>query len=371
VKELLKLIEYYSTNENLTNETVCNFMEEAKTKRVCLFGAGIHGRMMASFLENMAGIKVDFFCDNDTSKCNNTFNYKNIPCFSYEKLKVLHGNTVVLVTAGKAFEIAAQLETDNIKYYLPLDREILYREFWQSNNISDYRDVIIESYRYFKDEFSKKLYIKCLSAWFNGKFESFEDVYSSDQYFLKDVMPLDGHESFVDIGSFNGDTIQKFLEVTNNIFDAIYAFELENRSFMELENYVSELPLSISNKIKIYNIGIGECHETIRYHPQEIGSFVTTKTNTGLIEAKLAPLDDIVHDKITFIKMDIEGAELSALKGAKKTIQKYKPKLAICVYHKPQDLWKIPLYIKELNPDYELSLRHHTGLKYDTVCYAI
>jgi len=372
MKELLELIEHYSINENLTNKTVNNFLDEVKTKKLCLFGAGMTGRVTATLLMNK-GIKVDFFCDNDTSKCNREFIYKSISCINYEKLKIICDETIVLICTIKAHEVAKQLDNDHIRYYMPLARELLQKEFWQNNNISNYRDEIIKSYNNFEDEFSKTLYIKCIRNWFDGKFESFKDVCSPDQYFLKEVMPLNDHESFADIGSFNGDTIKEFLEVTNNSFDRIYSFELTKESFQELVNYVNKLPLEISRKIKMYNIGLGHCHETVWYYPQEMSSFATVGEggNSNLIEARLAPFDDIVDEKITFIKMDIEGAELSALKGAKKTIQKYMPKLAICVYHKPQDLWEIPLYIRAINPEYKLFLRHHTVYNHDTVCYAI
>lgn len=91
----------------------------------------------------------------------------------------------------------------------------------------------------------------------------------------------------------------------------------------------------------------------------------------GTDKIKLIKLDDFISENVTFIKMDIEGAEMPALEGCKKTIEKYKPKLAICVYHKVDDLWKIPLFIKKLNPEYKLYLRHYSSTFAETVCYAI
>ena len=76
-------------------------------------------------------------------------------------------------------------------------------------------------------------------------------------------------------------------------------------------------------------------------------------------------------DKVTFIKLDIEGSELEALWGAVKIIRRDKPRLAISIYHKPQDYFEIPLYIKELVPEYKLYIRHHKLNKNDTVVYAM
>lgn len=77
------------------------------------------------------------------------------------------------------------------------------------------------------------------------------------------------------------------------------------------------------------------------------------------------------NEKVTFIKMDIEGAELETLKGASRLIAEQKPKLAVCVYHKPEDIFTIPEYLRTLNPDYKFYLRYYTFAEWDTVLYAI
>ena len=80
-------------------------------------------------------------------------------------------------------------------------------------------------------------------------------------------------------------------------------------------------------------------------------------------------IDSVINGKVTFIKMDIEGAELNALKGAEKTIIRNKPKLAICIYHKPEDMWQIPRYIDSLVPEYKFYIRHF-GMRYaGTILY--
>ena len=69
--------------------------------------------------------------------------------------------------------------------------------------------------------------------------------------------------------------------------------------------------------------------------------------------------------------MDVEGAELEALKGARNLIERDKPKLAICLYHKDDDIWEIPYYIKKLVPEYKLYIRHYSNYQCETVLYAV
>ena len=82
-------------------------------------------------------------------------------------------------------------------------------------------------------------------------------------------------------------------------------------------------------------------------------------------------MDNCILDEVTYIKLDIEGAELEALKGAKKIIQKYKPRLAVCIYHKKEDLIEIPQYLKELVPEYKFYVRHYSNTTWETVLYAV
>ena len=90
---------------------------------------------------------------------------------------------------------------------------------------------------------------------------------------------------------------------------------------------------------------------------------------------EVVPVDTIDHvcasNKVTFIKMDIEGSELEALRGAAEVIRRDKPKLAISIYHRPTDYFEIPFYVKELVPEYRLYIRHHKMVYYDTVLYAV
>ena len=96
----------------------------------------------------------------------------------------------------------------------------------------------------------------------------------------------------------------------------------------------------------------------------------TCETRTeNLVE--VVRLDDAVEEGVTYIKMDIEGAELAALEGSAATIRRNRPKLAICVYHRPSDYFDIPRWIDGMQCDYRLYLRQHSSFNIDTVLYAI
>lgn len=84
-------------------------------------------------------------------------------------------------------------------------------------------------------------------------------------------------------------------------------------------------------------------------------------------------LDDYADEhlqRVDFIKMDIEGAEMDAIEGAANTIRRFKPRLAISGYHKPADLWEIPQKLRSLNPGYELTFGHHSPVQWESVFYA-
>lgn len=101
------------------------------------------------------------------------------------------------------------------------------------------------------------------------------------------------------------------------------------------------------------------------------GSKITDSTDAATTVIDVDSIDNVCSgDKVTFIKMDIEGSELEALRGAVNVIKRDKPRLAICIYHKPEDMYEIPFWIKETVPEYKLYIRHHTDGILETVLYA-
>lgn len=200
--------------------------------------------------------------------------------------------------------------------------------------------------------------------------------YGDEQYYPEGIVHLGEHESFVDCGAYNGDSLKVFLEKVNRQFDNFYAFEMEHKNFEELTKFVENECAPFQNKIQLFNYGVWNEHKKFFIAGNKgMENSVLNVLNSPQYEGEqveLCALDEIIGNQaVSFIKMDIEGAELEALQGAKNIIQTQHPTLAICIYHKYEDFYTIPLYIKSLVEGYKIYFRHHTYLDHDIVCYAV
>lgn len=124
-----------------------------------------------------------------------------------------------------------------------------------------------------------------------------------------------------------------------------------------------------SNQVSIVNAGLW--NETGIQYFDEKGNGASAISEDGGISINTTTIDEVCKQHIpTFIKFDIEGAERNALDGAKNTITGYKPRLAVCVYHTPDDIVAIPEKLIKLNPDYRFQIKHYYVADYETVLYA-
>lgn len=362
---------------------VLNLLENAK--HVWIWGTGImfHEAYEAHFVR--PGIRVDYLCDNNPDCWGKE--YLGVRCISPAKLEKLEA-AVVIPLVGKPEPIEQQLKQMGIPMIKPsrLAWDLIAGTPRSRDWFHDQIPKIKQVYRFLEDERSKELYIDLLCNWLTPEHsrKSYRELYTENQYFgaVAEGYRIGETEILCDVGAYTGDTIEQFLKTTNGAFEQIYAFEIEPGLYKQCCEKIKSFPQNIQRKIQCLNVGALDEAKTISMGWEEHGmadsNGILRVENLKLREeerqtGKTVRLEDALEGKpITLLKMDIEGAEQAALRGAEGLIQtEHPPKLAICIYHRLQDMWEIPLYLKQLVPEYRISIRHHSKDDFiETVCYA-
>jgi len=218
------------------------------------------------------------------------------------------------------------------------------------------------------DEESVKTYIAVLNFRMSRRGNLFKIKRpDKEQYFSADIVKLIDEEYFVDCGAYIGDTLEMFLHYTSGGGGAYYALEPDSKNADTLEQYIKD---NFLKNVEVLKYGVAEKSGKIRFSESATSGSAFDENGTVVLEVKA--LDDLLQNKkVTFIKMDIEGAETDALNGSWNIIEKNRPKLAICIYHKMEDMVNIPLMLMERLDNYSFYIRHYNCDQIETVFYCI
>lgn len=339
-------------------------------EKVIIYGASEYCGMMIEILNN-SGVEVYAICDDWKNKQGNTVN--SVPIVSYDELKRLKEKTpsldkAIILTAPK--EVieeklkAAGFESIYVGNYGLGGYE---KDFYPKTNdylLGKVPDVL-KLYSLLEDEKSKKVFEAVIYSRFLCAPKLLAKLRDDNQYF-DEVISLSEDEVFVDCGAYLGDTIEAFLKNGNGKYKKIYSFEPDKEVFDELERKFGGF-----EDIKLFCGGVYSSDGEVGFDCLDLQR--SRVDEEAVFKIKTYKLDKIFdgEERPTMIKMDIEGAEQEALKGAEKIISETAPKLAISVYHLPEDLIAIPLYIKSLRPEYRFYMRHYSRNKTDTLIYAV
>ncbi|MCR4612188.1 MAG: FkbM family methyltransferase [Lachnospiraceae bacterium] len=192
------------------------------------------------------------------------------------------------------------------------------------------------------------------------------------EYFDDDtIITYKEKEVFVDCGVLDFESSKNFYNCCceHGVKDiSIIAFEPDYHNY-EISKAEAEKLRNKGVRVTLFQNGVWSENKELGFASGNGGSSKIVSESEDTVS--VVAMDSVVDEQVTYIKMDIEGAELEALKGAKRIIKEYRPKLAICIYHKPEDIVEIPLYIKELVPDYNLYVRHYSNGIGELVLYAV
>jgi FkbM family methyltransferase len=375
--------------QNLLSEGVAAASQREKTqfdqitgsysRSLVLFGAGGIGRKTLAGLRRV-GIEPLLFTDNNPALWNKPIDGVNV--VSPQEACKRYGQTaafVITIWCGEGHdrmkdrvELLRHLGCERITTFGPL--------FWKypevflphyaaapAHEVHEQAHAAIEAAALWGDDASRREYESQIRWRLFFDFDGLADPVAHPIYFPSDLCSLIEGEVFVDCGAYDGDTIDLFLSQEQPGFRKIIALEPDPASFAKLRRRVSDLPARDS--IRLHEAAVGASNCSLLFSGDGLPS---SSVGTGSLKVSCVKLDDICFDDApTYMKFDIEGAELDALSGARRIIEQYTPVLAVCSYHKQNHLWEIPRLIHSYNPDYRFFLRPHLVEVWDLVCYAI
>jgi FkbM family methyltransferase len=376
----------------LLSEDISSVVEREKTdfdrlvspfeKSLVLVGAGNLGRQVLARLRR-DGIEPLAFADN-----NPTFQGKSIEgvhVLSRQQAAEKFGSSAAFIvtiwntdhsfvqTRKELAELNCQkvLSAVTLRWKYP---ESLLPFFWldiPSKTVAN-ATLIKSAFSLWSDRSSRQEYLAQMKFRILGEFDSLSSPVAQASYFPDDLFDLSQDEKFIDCGAFDGITVKDFLERQKNFAGRVVAYEPDPNNFEHLKEFKANLAKEAKECLILLPYAVGAKHEKV--HFDATGTMGSAISNNGKLEVECVMMDESLSDlKIlpTYIKMDIEGSELAALSGARNMILKATPILAICLYHRYNDLWRIPLFIHSLGCDYKLFLRPHEIEGWQLVCYAV
>ena len=352
---------------------------------ILLYGAGSSG---IAFLQDLKkiGVKPVFFVDSDEKKIGK----------DSEGLEIISPTDVTSRIKGE-FIIIVCINTDGKRYCKSFDEalrmgghhgvyDMLHRagcrnvidytwfrrcysvfsdEKYNAPSCSDVNlmqeneDPIAEVFEFLGDDLSRETYEKIIRFRLLDDSIEVPTLSQSNQYFEERLYHPRKDAVFVDCGAYNGISAEAFFRMQHDAFDKYFGFEPDPENYEKLIGFKEKQKPEIRGKMVLSDRALWDREEMIHLYPLGgPGSFATTDADT--INVKTTTIDMALNgDRATFIKMNIEGSEKQALAGAARTIEIFKPELAIAGYHRTDDLWKIPLQIKKYCPEYKLNLRSY------------
>lgn len=227
-----------------------------------------------------------------------------------------------------------------------------------SKNIKKY-DFI---YKKLKDLISKDTFLSLLQYRATCSLEYVKD-FKFDQVgqYFEDFLNLQSGEVFIDVGGFDGQTSVEFIKHCPN-YKSIYIFEPS-------ENNLTKAKENLKNyrNVNFISKGLSNQKDILKFDAEPGSASIISEKGTTIIEVDT--LDNLVQEKVSFIKIDIEGWERMAIEGMRNHILNDHPKMAISVYHKVDDFWKIPEQVFAIRHDYDIYMRHYTEGTDETVMF--
>lgn len=346
------------TREEFEMKLSCDVPDNEKN--IWIWGTGHTTELYIQGLKRLDDLKIAGFCDNNLEKWGSKI--ADWIVISPEELYLQNNIFVVISSWQKEVcdAVKNQLDVYGINS-MAIDEYLLKK----------YRNKVLECYDSLYDQESRDTYAHIILQRMYVEMPA-EEFITGNQYFALRPFKRYGKTVFVDCGAYTGDTIEKFMW---NIpaFEKIYGFEPDPSNFTALKKRCERLEQEWNiqkNEIDLYNVAVGAKNGFANFASFGSMSSAISEDKYGEEVVKVIALDDIIHEKYSFLKADIEGFEYDMLIGAKNGIEMWKPSCALCIYHNAVDMFSILLLLKKMVPGYRFAVRHHSITFDETILYA-
>lgn len=298
------------------------------------------------------------------------------PVYLYdEETRVSEKRNIILGASGKNISsvVSKEKEFGNEIFVFDTTTPLFDMTYeWVCSHL----DELEKTLSLLEDDLSRETFLSFIdnkAHCISGNIRPLWELWVSDQYF-NDLYVFDRYpiHAMVDCGAWIGDTAEQYLKFVHDagIDGYVYAFEPEPDNYLKLQETAKRI-----KNIECFNYAVGSEETQVTFCSGNSSTSHLSDNDEG-IKVNMIPADKVLEGKrVSLVKMDLEGNEESALIGMKNTIRANKPMLAICVYHKVDDLIRIPNCIASLvegtGINYRYYLRHHAPTRYETVMYAV
>ena len=218
------------------------------------------------------------------------------------------------------------------------------------------------AYSLMADDFSKEIYKGYVNFLYGGEIEALKSITTPESEAFANILNLSGNETYIDIGAYRGDTVDKFLNYCGGTYKEIICAEPDNKTYLKLIEHCKNL-----KNFKALNVAVTATDGVIGFSDAH-GRQSAVGGNKMIDSISLATLSK--NARPTYIKIDSEGCEYEILDAGKDILKNFAPKLNVAVYHKSADIFEIPILINSINDNYKIHLRHHPYIPaWDTLLY--
>lgn len=360
------------------------FREVVGERPLVVYGAGDGYITFSRFVLEKYGLKpalvIDVrFTDPVTLDGVPAVSPAHFPALGLDERSALLRDAVVVITVGKSnlheeiFAIVRSLGFTDVMlafdiYEYHLSHAPAGFEVDGPRTLRERAEEIQHACRLFADERSKDVFTAVLGVYLTRTVASIPHETIEDQYFPRDIELSRGSNRLINCGSYDGDTVRRVLRHVGKI-EALACFEPDAENFAKLSDFLALNRGGIADEVVAFPCGVWSREAMMRFAGgQRINS---TLSQDGSVTIQCVALDHVIPNfRPTYINMDVESAEMEALRGASGLIAANKPDLAICVYHRPEHIFEIPAQVHGLGLGYRLFLRNYTGFPAETVLYA-